>query len=71
MNQGGWKANYNGSSDSGTSLRPSINTTVEGFSGGAGLQYQMDGGLKLAVDYAYTAMDLFDAVNRITLKVGG
>ena len=69
--RGGWKANYSGASDSGTSLRPSINTTVEGFSGGAGLQYQMDGGMALAVDYAYTAMDLFDAVNRITLKIGG
>ncbi len=69
--RGGWKANYSGTSDAGTSLRPSINTTVEGFSAGAGIQYAMDGGLRVAVDYAYTAMDLFDAVNRITIKVGG
>ena len=69
--RGGWKANYSGSSDGGTSQRPSINTTVEGFSGGAGIQYAMDGGMAIAVDYAYTAMDLFDAVHRITLKVGG
>lgn len=69
--RGGWKYNYSGSSDGGNSLRPSIDTTVEGFSAGAGIQYAMDGGLGLAVDYAYTAMDLFDAVHRITLKVRG
>jgi len=69
--RGGWKGNYSGTSDGGTSYRPSMNTTVEGFSAGGGLQYATDGGLRIAVDYAYTAMDLFDAVNRITLKVGG
>lgn len=69
--RGGWKGNYSGKSDGGTSERPSIDTTVEGFSAGAGIQYAMDGGLAIAVDYAYTAMDLFNAVHRITLKVGG
>jgi hypothetical protein len=69
--RGGWKANYSGSSDGGTSERPSIDTTVEGFSAGAGIQLASSGGLGIAVDYAYTAMDLFDAVHRISLKIGG
>jgi hypothetical protein len=68
----GWKGNYSGSSDGGTSARPSIDTTVEGFTGGAGLQFAPSAdGLRIAADYAYTAMDLFDAVHRITLKIGG
>ena len=69
--RGGWKANYSGSNDGGTSNRPSIDTTVEGFSAGAGIQVGQAGGTGIAVDYAYTSMDLFDAVHRITLKVGG
>ncbi|MGA7305288.1 MAG: PorV/PorQ family protein [Rhodothermales bacterium] len=67
--RGGYKFNYTGASDAGTSTRPSINTTIEGFSAGAGIQYDMSG-MKVAVDYSYTDMDLLDAVNRITLKVG-
>ena len=68
----GWKGNYSGTNDGGTSERPSIDTTVEGFTGGAGLQFApSDDGLKISADYAYTAMDLFDAVHRITIKVGG
>ncbi len=66
--RGGYKFNYSGSSDGGTSARPSIDTTVEGFSAGAGIALDF-AGTHLAVDYAYTDMDLFDAVNRITLKV--
>lgn len=66
--RGGYKFNYSGTSDSGTSLRPSVDTTIEGFSAGAGIQYDVSG-MNVAVDYAYTDMDLLDAVNRITLKV--
>ena len=66
--RGGYKFNYSGVSDDGTTLRPSVDTTIEGFSAGAGLAYDMSG-MKVSVDYAYTDMDLLDAVNRITLKV--
>jgi hypothetical protein len=66
--RGGYKFNYSGSSDDGTTDRGSVDTTIEGFSAGAGLKYDLSG-MKLAVDYAYTDMDLLDAVNRITLKV--
>jgi hypothetical protein len=66
--RGGYKFNYSGSTDDGTTLRPSVDTTIEGFSAGAGLAYDMSG-MKVSVDYAYTDMDLLDAVNRITLKV--
>jgi hypothetical protein len=67
--RGGYKFNYSGTEDDGTSLRDPIKTTVEGFSAGAGIMYEISGTM-VAIDYAYTDMDLFDPAQRITLKVG-
>jgi hypothetical protein len=66
--RGGYKFNYSGASDGGTTERPSVDTTIEGFSAGAGIAYDLET-VKVAVDYAYTQMELLDSVNRITLKV--
>lgn len=66
--RGGYKFNYTGSDDGGSSFQPAINTTVEGFTAGAGFNVALgDYGLRL--DYAYTKMDLLDAVHRVTLSV--
>ena len=67
--RGGYKLFYSGQEDSGTSLRDPINTSIEGFSAGAGLKTQFSG-YGFAVDYAYTQMDLLDAVHRISLNIG-
>lgn len=67
--RGGMKFNYSGSNDGGTSERTAINTTVEKFSVGAGIQYAVSG-YNIAVDYAYTGMDLFDNVHQVTLRFG-
>lgn len=67
--RGGMKFNYAMSDDGGTSEREAINTTVEKFSVGAGIQYQVSG-YNLAVDYAYTGVDLFDNVHQVTLRFG-
>jgi opacity protein-like surface antigen len=64
----GYKYNYSGASDDGTSFRDPIDTTIEGFSAGAGIQYDLQTA-NVAVDYAYTQMELLDAVNRITLRI--
>ena len=66
--RGGYKFNYTGMDDGGNSFSPAINTTVEGFTAGAGFNVGLgDYGLRL--DYAYTKMDLLDAVHRVTLSV--
>jgi hypothetical protein len=67
--RGGYKFFYSGSDDGGTSLRDPINTSIEGFSAGAGLKTEFSG-YGFAVDYAYTQMDLLDAVHRISLNIG-
>ncbi len=67
--RGGYKFNYSGVDDGGSSQRDAINTSIEGASLGAGVQYGMSG-YNIAVDYAFTQMDLLDATHRITLKVG-
>jgi hypothetical protein len=65
--RGGYKFNYSGANDGGSSFAPQINTTIERFSLGAGFQTTFsDYGIRL--DYAYTQMDLVDAVHRITLQ---
>lgn len=67
--RGGYKWNYSGSDDGGTSNREAINTTIEGASFGGGIQYVVSG-YNVAIDYAYTQMDLLDAVHRFTLRFG-
>ncbi len=66
--RGGYKFNYSGVDDGGAIGRDAIDTTIEGVSFGAGIQYAM-GGYAVAIDYAYTQMDLLDNVNRITLRI--
>ncbi|NNE35728.1 MAG: hypothetical protein HKN13_10850, partial [Rhodothermales bacterium] len=65
--RGGMKFNYAGTDDGGTSERDAIDTTVEKFSVGAGVQYEVSG-YNLAIDYAYTGVDLFDNVHQVTLR---
>lgn len=67
--RGGYKFNYSGIGDGGTSERDAINDTIEGFSLGGGIQYAVSG-YAIAVDYAYTQMDLLDNVHRFTLRLG-
>ncbi|NND70267.1 MAG: PorV/PorQ family protein [Rhodothermales bacterium] len=67
--RGGYKLNYSSTDDGGTSSRDAINTTVEKFSVGAGVQYDVSD-INVGVDYAFTGMDLFDNVHQITLRFG-
>ena len=66
--RGGYRFNYAGAEDDGTSLRDPIATSIEGVSLGGGIQYAV-GGMTVAIDYAYTQMELLDSVHRFTLKV--
>ncbi len=65
--RGGYKLNYTGTDDGGSSFRSAINTTIEGFSAGAGFMTTVSE-YNLRLDYAYTQMDLLDAVHRVTLS---
>lgn len=67
--RGGYKFNYSGVNDGGTSQRDAINATIEGASIGAGIQYEI-AGYAVAFDYAFTQMDLLDNVNRLSLRIG-
>lgn len=67
--RGGYKFNYSGVSDGGTSERDPVKTTIEGFTLGGGIQYGVSG-YDLAIDYAFTQMDLLDNTHRISLRVG-
>jgi len=64
----GYKLNYSGTNDGGNSLRNAVDTSVEGLSFGGGIQHTLSG-YNIAVDYAYTQMDLLDNTHRITLKI--
>lgn len=66
--RGGYKWGYAGREDDGTSERPSIAYTAERYSLGGGIQYAVSG-YDLAVDYAFTKMDLVDNVHRVTLRI--
>lgn len=66
--RGGYKFNYSGTTDGGTSLRPAVDTTIEGISFGASIQYNISG-YNVGVDYTYTQMDLLKNVNRISLRI--
>jgi hypothetical protein len=65
----GYRFNYAGAEDGGTSTRDPIKTSIEGISLGAGLQYAL-GDYALGFDYAFTQMDLLDDVHRFTLRIG-
>jgi hypothetical protein len=67
--RGGYKFNYSGTKDEGTSWRESLNTTIEGFSAGIGIQVPVQD-YDVAVDYSYTKLDFFDASHRITVHFG-
>lgn len=67
--RGGWKLNYSGTDDGGTTSRAAINSTIEGLSAGASVMTTVSG-YDLRLDYAYTQMDLISAAHRITLSVG-
>jgi hypothetical protein len=65
--RGGYKLNYSGADDGGTTFRDAIKTTIEGISLGAGFRTTLaDYGVR--VDYSYTSMDLLDAAHRFTLS---
>ncbi len=67
--RGGWKLNYSGTDDGGTTSRAAINSTIEGFSAGAGIGTNF-AGYNIRLDYSYTQMDLIDAAHRITVSIG-
>ena len=67
--RGGYKINYSGAKDDGTSTRSAINQSIEGFSVGGGVRVTVDG-YDLRFDYAMTSMDILDTVHRVTLTVG-
>lgn len=61
----GYKFNYSGTKDKGTSWRDPIETTVEGFSAGVGVKLEF-GNYGVSFDYAFTQMKLLNSVHRIT-----
>ena len=67
--RGGYKFNYSGTQSQSTSTRNAINTTIEGYSLGAGINADVSG-YKVAVDYAFTKMDLFDNAHRVSVCFG-
>ncbi|HET6566905.1 MAG TPA: PorV/PorQ family protein [Rhodothermales bacterium] len=67
--RGGYKFNYSGASDGGTTDRAAINTSVEGASLGGGIQYEISGHA-VAIDYAFTQMKLLNDTHRFTLRIG-
>ncbi|MCS7230412.1 MAG: PorV/PorQ family protein [Candidatus Kryptonium sp.] len=62
----GYKFNYSGTKDKGTSWRSPIETTIEGFSAGVGARLEI-GNYGVTFDYAFTQMKLLDNVHRITV----
>jgi hypothetical protein len=67
--RGGYKFNYQGVDDGGTSARPPIETTIEEFTLGAGVQSVISD-VDVKFDYAYTSMELLDGTHRVTMKIG-
>jgi hypothetical protein len=65
----GYKFNYSGTKDKGTSWRDPIETTIEGFSAGVGAKIEF-GNYKVSFDYAFTQMKILDSVHRITVGIG-
>jgi len=67
--RGGYKFNYSGTEDDGTKFRPKLSTTLEGASFGAGVKVPVKD-YDIRIDYAFTSMDLYDGVHRISLSFG-
>ncbi len=67
--RGGYKFNYSGTDAVTSTGGSAVNTTIEGFSAGAGLKANLSG-LEVGFDYSYTSMDLLDPAHRFTLTVG-
>lgn len=67
--RGGYKFNYSGVDDGGTSSREPIETSIEKFSIGGGVQYEISN-TAVAIDYAFTQMDLLSGAHRFTLSLG-
>lgn len=65
--RGGYKFNYSGTKIDSTTIRPEIKTTIEGISLGAGLYVDV-AGYNLKLDYAFTRMELFDNVHRVSVR---
>ncbi len=65
----GYKFNYSGTKDKGTSWRGPVETTIEGFSAGVGARIGF-GNYAVNFDYAFTQMKLLDNVHRITVGFG-
>jgi hypothetical protein len=45
------------------------NTDLAGFSGGIGITPPSIGGAKLEIGYSYSVLDIFDGINRFSLRV--
>lgn len=67
--RGGYKFNYNADEDGGTSERPPVETTIENYTVGVGLQHNITG-VNLKLDYAYSSVDLLDGTHRLTMNLG-
>jgi len=64
----GYKFNYSGTNDGGTSERPAVKTTVEGISFGGSIQYKI-AGYDVGFDYTYTKMEMLNNTNRISIRI--
>lgn len=67
--RGGYKFNYSGTNDGGTSTRIAYDNTIEGVSLGGGFHTKVSG-IIIGVDYAYTKMNLLSNVHRFSIKLG-
>ncbi len=67
--RGGYKFNYSGTDAVTSTGGSAINSTIEGFSAGAGVKVDLSG-LAVGFDYSFTTMDLLDPAHRFTLTVG-
>lgn len=66
--RGGWKFNYFGTDDGGTSDRNAIKSTIEGISLGGGIRTTIED-YDLAIEYSYTSMEVLSAAHRISVCV--
>jgi hypothetical protein len=67
--RGGYKINYSGTDEATGTGKPSVKSTIEGLSLGAGVRTNVEG-YDIGLDYSYTKMDLLDNVHRITVTIG-
>ncbi|PSO44532.1 hypothetical protein BRC21_01240 [Candidatus Saccharibacteria bacterium SW_7_54_9] len=66
--RGGYKFNYSASEDDGTTARGPVETSIENFNVGAGIQQNISD-VNLKIDYAYGDVDLLEGTHRITLNI--